>query len=128
MSEKPQPITKQLASLNIGQSQLFPIAKYAYLNSLISGYLIKQGLYYRLAKTSEKEVEVTRINKNDRPKRKPELLAMPIGARLLEPECDYRSLHVTIRRLMRSDAGVWHIGVEELTPGGNKATVVERVA
>lgn len=101
-------ITKQLVQIKTGESERFPISKYSYLNSLISKRFNKKGIYFTLKNLGE-EVEVSRIKKPVRIKRKEELLRMEVSETYIEHQDHYQALHVVITRLNKEGLGEWEI-------------------
>lgn len=99
---------QKLESLQIGESELFPISEYKpTLNNLIQR-LSAQGMFFKM-KSEGKKVRVTKINKQDKSRRKPELLSMGVGDIILEYGDNYRIFHVTIQKLNRNTEFEWSI-------------------
>lgn len=103
--------TKKLRSLEIGQSETFPLSKLLYLQ-VLSTRFAKKGLFIRVTK-GEKEVTAKRVNTLKRPNTKEELQAMDVGGKLIDHSDNYRSLHVTVTRLNRSGIKEWNIEKEK---------------
>lgn len=115
-------LKKEISQIKMHEVLTYPLERYAYINLLARTCFKDIGIYLRLRKDDQTQtVNIERIRIEEKNVHKTTLLGMNIGDKLIQPLRLYINIHVTIRRLIRLNKGIWTISKDD------KYTLIERV-